>query len=169
MKKRLHISIAMGLLASGCANAPTHPSALPLCYHNKEYGLVFFLPPGWQGYSVLVQQWDGETYSPATDKTIVVGHGPMITLRHPRWQSSAPFQDIPIVVFTRDQWDALHHGEFWPSLFAGGMMDELWHNQSFVFSMSSRYNWGELGGSKEVADIVEQNHAANSVPRVFLQ
>jgi hypothetical protein len=91
----------------------------------------------------------------------------MITLRHPRWQSDAPFQDIPIVVFTRAQWDALNHGKFWPSLFAGGVMDELWHNQSFVFAMSNRYNWGELEGAKEVAEIIEQNCAANKMGHLY--
>ena len=142
-------------------------SALPIRYHNPQYHLTFLLPASWQGYSVLVQQWDGETYSPATDKTLVVGHGPMITLRHPRWLATAPYQDIPIVVFTRDQWDALHHGEFWPSLFAGGSIDEIWHNRNYVFAMSSRYNWGELEGSKEVAEIVEQSYAANKMRHLY--
>jgi hypothetical protein len=149
------------------AGGDSRLSALPIRYHNPQYHLTFLLPAIWQKYSVLVEQWDGETYSPTTDKTIVVGHGPMITLRPPGWQSSAPSQDIMIVVFTRDQWDALHHGKFWPSLFAGGMMMELWHNQSFVFAMSSRYNWGELEGSKEVAQIIEQNRAANKMRNLY--
>src|SRR5207249_7061859 len=38
----------------------------------------------------------------------------------------------------------------WPSLFAGGIMDEIWHNRKYVFAMSSRYNWGELNGRREV-------------------
>jgi len=33
-----------------------------------------------QGYSVLVQQWNGQT----TDKVVVPEHGPMIVLRHPQ-------------------------------------------------------------------------------------
>jgi len=91
----------------------------------------------------------------------------MITLRHPRWQASAPYQDIPILVFTPAQWDALHHGGLWPSLFAGGIMDEIWHNRKYVFAMSSRYNWGELNGTREVGGIVEQNRATNDVPRLY--
>lgn len=149
------------------AGSDSRLSTMPIRYHNPEYHLTFLLPASWQGYSASVQQWDGQTYSPATDKTIVVGHGPMITLRHPQWQSSAPFQDIPIVVFTRDQWDALHHGKFWPSLFAGGTIDEIWHNGDYVFAMSSRYNWGELEGSKEVAGIVEENCAANKMRHLY--
>ena len=94
----------------------------------------------------------------------------MITLRHPQWQVGAPYQDIPILVFTCAQWDALHHGEFWPSLFAGGVMGELWHSQRFVFAMSSRYNAAdEVRGWKEVAGIVEQNRPANNVPHLYAE
>jgi hypothetical protein len=157
MKKRLHISIVTALLASGCANAPTHPSALSLCYDNKEFGLVVFLPAAWQGYSVLIQQWDSET-----------GHGPMITLRHPQWKASAPYQDIPILVFTRAQWDFLHQGKLWPSLYAGGVMNVLWHNQTSVFGISSRYNaTDDVKGWNEVVEIVERNHAAHGMPPLY--
>ena len=158
----------MALLASGCVNAPRQPSGLPLRYHNARYDLTFFLAASWRGYSVLIQQWDGETYSPTADKTIVVGHGPMITLRHPQWQASAPYQDIPILVFTRAQWDALHHGKLWPSLYAGGIMEELWHNRKYVFAISSRYNADDsVNNWREVANVVEQNCAAHNMPRLY--
>lgn len=139
----------------------TAPFVLPLRYHNAKYDLTFYLPESWHGYSVLIQPWEGETYFKATDKTAVTEHGQMITLRHPQWKASVPYQDIQILVFTRRQWDALHHGKFWPTVFAGGAMDELWHNNTYVFGMSSRYNSGELNGSKEVAEIVGQNSAAH--------
>jgi len=141
---------------------------LPLRYHNARYNLTFYLPASWQGYSVSIQQVEDERYSPADDKQIAVGYTPMLTLRHPQWQATAPYQDIPILMFTRAQWDALHHGTLWPSLFAGGMMDELGHNHGFVFAMSSRYNADdEVSGWKEVAEIVKQNRAANQRRRLY--
>jgi hypothetical protein len=148
MKKILQISAIVALVVGGCSNSDTRnqPSSLPLRYCNAQYGLTFFLPASWRGYSALTQQWDNQMYLPATDKTIVVGHGTMITLRHPRWTPSKPYQDIPILVFTRAQWDDLHHGKPWPSILTGGMMDELWHNDQHVFGMSSRYNWPAGGG-----------------------
>lgn len=158
------------LLATGCGslNVPNHPSDLPLRYHNAQYGLTFFLPSNWQGYSVLTQQWNSERYSPAADKTVVADHGPMITLRHPQWEASALYQDIPILVFTRSQWDALHQGKIWPSLYAGGVMDEMWHNRRFVFGISSRYNANDsVKDWKEVADVVERNRAANDATRLY--
>ncbi len=91
----------------------------------------------------------------------------MITLRHPQWQASARYQDIPILVFTRAQWDALHQGKLWPSLFAGGIMDELWHNREYVFAISSRYNADDsVKDWREVANVVEQNCAAHKMARL---
>jgi hypothetical protein len=170
MSKILQMLAIVVVLTTGCGslNAPNQPSGLPLRYHNAQYDLTFFLPASWRDYSVSVQQLDDESSSPTEDRQILVGHTPMITLRHPRWQASAPCQDIPILVFTSAQWDALHHGKLWPSLFAGGVMDELWHNQSYVFAMSSRYNADdEVSGWKEVAEIIEQNRAANKMPHLY--
>jgi hypothetical protein len=154
------------LLVTGCGSLK-HPYDLPLRYQRPQYGLTLYLPASWRGYSVLIQEWVSETYLPAADKTIVTDHGPMITLRYPQWKAGAPHQDIPILVFTRTQWDALHHGNLWPSLYAGGAMDELWHSREYVFGISSRYNWGELAGSKEAAEIVERNRAVQSLPRLY--
>ena len=158
------------LLASGCTsvNVASQPPGMPLRYHDGRYGFTFFLPASWRGYSASVQQLKDERYSTAEDKQITCGYTPMITLRHSQWRTDAPYQDIPILVFTLAQWDALHRGELWPSLFAGGAMDELWHDHEFVFAMSSRYNGADdVRGWKEVAEIVERNRAANRVPHLY--
>src|SRR6266700_2210811 len=112
---RKHIKSLVWILfvcATGCGTTKitSQPSGLPPRYHNAQYGLTFFLPVSWRGYSVSVEQFEDTTYSAAEDKQIVVGHTPMITLRHPQWQTNELYQDIPILVFTRAQWDALHHG-----------------------------------------------------------
>lgn len=137
-------------------------------YRNVEYGFTFSLPSDWRGYSVSIQQLEDERYSPAEDKQMIVGHTPMITLRHPQWRANTPYQDIPILVFARSQWDLLHQGKLWPSFFAGGTMDELWHNQKFVFAMSSRYNTDdELNGWNEAKNIIQQNCAAHQIARLY--
>ena len=169
---RLRLSVIVALLTAGCASMDdaNQPSGLPLRYHSARYGLTFYLPISWRGYSVSVQQLDDVRYSPAEDRQVIVGHTPMITLRHPQRQAGTRYQDIPILVFTRAQWAALHHGALWPSLFAGGVMDELWHSQRFVLAMSSRYNAAdEVKGWKEVAEIVEQNRTANKMPHLYAE
>jgi hypothetical protein len=162
MKRFLCTSVVAALLLVGCSRltAPNPPSGLPLLYHNAQYGLIFFLPASWRGYTVLVQRWDGQTYSAAADKTIVTEHGPVIVLRHPQWKAGDPCQDIPILVFTRRQWDADKQGRF--SIGAGGMEYEIGHNPKYTFAIHSRFNWGESRGWKEAGAIVERNQAAGA-------
>lgn len=170
MRPRLQVSVIAALLTTGCCsmNSASQPSRLPLRYQDARHGLTFSLPASWRGYSVSFQELEDDTYSPVEDKQIIVGETLMITLRHPQWRGGAPHQDIPILVFTRAQWDALHQGKLWPSYYAGGIMNELWHNQGFVFAMSSRYNTDDaVSGWKEVAEIVERNRAANKMPEVY--
>jgi hypothetical protein len=163
----LLLPIVFGLLASGCESpkmAKAH-AGLPVRYHNAQYDFTFFLPADWKGYTISMQQSVDEI-STAGESSI--WRIPMITLQHPPAPDRIPFQDIPIIVFTRPQWDALHQGGPLPSLFAGGIMNELWHTQQFVFAMSSLYNANdEARGRKEVADIVAQNCAANKMPHLY--
>jgi hypothetical protein len=152
----------IGLITGCCGNLKdrTHPSGLPIQYYNAQYAFRFFLPKSWDGYSASTQQLNCTRYSPEEDKEILVWYIPVITLQHPQRESDARYQDIPILIFTRLQWDA----KVQPSCFAGGIIDELWHNEEFVFGLHSRYNADDgVRGWKEAADVVEQNRAANSM------
>jgi len=159
------ILLSLALILNGCSTA-THtlnasrPPDLPLRYQNTKYGLTFYLPASWKGYSLLLQEWQ-------TDTNLVDQGGPsergmMISIRHPQWTQSDPYQDIPIVVFSRNQWTALKKGGLWPNLYAGGVMDEMWHNDRYVFALNSRYTWGELKGWEEVTRIVSRNISLNA-------
>jgi ankyrin repeat protein len=89
----------------------------------------------------------------------------VIVLRHPKWRVDDPYQDIPITVFTRSQWESDQQGRF--GIGAGGFDLEMWHNQKYVFGMSTRYNAADgVKGWKEVADIVERNRVAIKMPRL---
>lgn len=157
----LQVLALAALLATGCAspNTAQPPSHLPLRYHNAQFGFTFFLPADWKGYSAFIEQWKGRSYLPAKNTTEVTARGPLIVLRHPQWRAEAPRQDIPILVYTREQWEAGTEDKAFP--YAGGVIDELWHNEHYVFALYSRYNWAELKGGEEVAKILEQNSAAN--------
>ena len=171
MKPRIILGFALvlsgGLL--GCSttvsnvssNALNHPSGLPVLYRNTQYDFTFFLPASWQGYSVLAQQWDGETSLPAVDRTAIVEHGPMIVLRHPQWKPDDRYQDITVLVFTRRQWDAEHHGKF--GIGAGGIVEEIAHNPHYVLAISSRFNGDEnVKGWEEAGRIVDRNKNINA-------
>jgi hypothetical protein len=161
MKSRLYTSAITALLLAGCEslNTPKHPSDLPVRYHNAQYEFTFFLPASWKRYSILTQQWEGHTYSAAVDKEAAIESGPIIVLRDPKWKADDPYQDIPILVFTRSQWEADKQGKF--SIGAGGIEQEVGHNRKYAFAIHSRFNWTESNGWKEASDIVGLNQAVN--------
>jgi hypothetical protein len=170
MKPKIILGLAVVLSGSlfGCSttvsnfssNAPNHPSGLPVLYRNTQYDFTFFLPASWQRYSALVQQWDGQTYLPAVDRGAVVEHGPAIVLRHPQWKPDDRYQDIPVLVFTRRQWNAEHHGKF--VIGVGGVDEEIAHNPHYVFAISSRFNADDsVKGWEEAGRIVERNRDVN--------
>jgi len=143
---------------------PKDPDAAanaPILYRNAQYDFTFSLPASWRGYSVMIQEWEGTTFV-ADDKERATERGPTIVIRHPQWKASAPYQDIPILVFTRRQWDI--HERKGIAIYAGGVEYEMEHNANYVFAIYSRFNLAEVDGWKEAQDIVERNQAANEPP-----
>jgi hypothetical protein len=170
VKSKLILGLALVLSGGlfGCSTTHDHLSGLPIHYHNPQYDFTFSLPASWRGYSVLTEQWDGGHYSPVLDDTVFTEQGQEITLRHPQWKTNDLYQDIPIIVFTRKQWDEEEQGKIWPNLYAGGVIDEMWHNRKYVFAISSRYNAAdEVKGWKEAADIIATNCAVNAMPQLY--
>jgi hypothetical protein len=84
---------------------------------------------------------------------------------HPQWQTNDLYQDIPINVFTHQQWTEEQQGKMWPDISAGGVIYELWDNRNYVFAMSSRYDaQDDVKGWQEAADIIATNCAAHPGP-----
>ena len=97
---------------------------------------------------------------------MVAEQGPIIILRPPQWKTNDLYQEIPIMIFTRQQWDEKEQGKFFP--YAGGMIKEIGHNQKFVFGLYSRYNArDDVKGWKEADDIISRNVAANQIPHLY--
>lgn len=164
MKRFLHLLILAAMpAATGCGslNTPKPLSDLALRYYNAQYDFTFFLPASWQGFSVLPGEWSGQKYIEATDKMVIAERGPEISLRHPRWQAGEHWQDIPIRIFTRAQWEEYHHGGGF-SVDVGGFEEEIAHNRKWVFAISSRFNADDsVPGCSEAGKFVEQNQTAN--------
>jgi len=173
----LSLSLVLSVELVGCSTATNHgnstvgdnPTGFPLRYCNSEYGLTFFLPESWRGYSIVTGQWEAEAYSPVADKLVAADHGPMIVFRNPKCKTSDPHQDIPVLMFTRSQWDAFHDGKL-GSLYAGGVIYEMWHNDKYVFGIYSRYNANDsVKGWDEAAAILTRNCAANEAGHLYAQ
>jgi hypothetical protein len=162
----LALVLSVGLL--GCSIVRHHPIGLPIHYHNTKYDLTFYLPASWRDYSVLTERWEGITYSPHKDQDVVLARGPIIVLRNPLWKTNDQYQDIPIYVFTREQWTDDKTGKF-SAEGAGGVIYELWHNAKYVFGMHSRtfgYN-EDLKDWRKTENIVDQNSALHAAPRLY--
>jgi len=156
--RRYHAVICLALLSlsalsSSCTQTAS-PSA-PIEYHNTEYGFSFALPADWQGYSIIVGNWTGDV-SDSSKGDVPALQGPLISIRHPLWTAQNPRQDIPILIFTHPQWDALQRGEFLVSA-AGVGPTELGQNANYAFALPPRYDYALLPGYEEVEKIMEGN------------
>ncbi|MFK7695152.1 WD40/YVTN/BNR-like repeat-containing protein [Paenibacillus sp. HJGM_3] len=134
-------------------NSPASADADSIVYTNAQYGFQFALPDRWKGYSIINNKWDGLAMDGDRGEK-VVETGPLITIRDPRWTAQTPRQDIPIMVFTLSQWNALQQGEFHIGA-APVAPSELGRNNTYVFALPARYNFAFPPGYEEVDQIME--------------
>lgn len=123
----------------------------PTVYQNKQYGFSFQLPESWTGYTVIYDQWKG--LAPDAASEVPVETGSLISIRHPHWTLEDPRQDIPIMVFTMSQWNALQQDEFSVGAAPVGPR-ELGRNSQYVFALPARYNFAFPTGYEEVEEIL---------------
>lgn len=133
----------------------TTPSTAPtetIIYENKQYGFTFSLPESWQNYQIVTDKWEGKSIE-SGETAKIVESGSMILFRHPEWTEENVRQDIPIMVFTIDQWNDLNNQEFAVSAAPIGP-SELGRNEQYVFALPARYNYAFPTGYEEVEDIL---------------
>lgn len=124
-------------------------------YKNAQYDFCFSLPASWKNYSIVTDQWTG--YNPGDPHPEKSGHqGPIISIRHPQWTKENPRQDIPIMVFTRKQWESLLKDEFHIGAAPIGP-SELGRNHKYVFALPARFDYAYPTGFEEVEQIVRNN------------
>jgi hypothetical protein len=123
-----------------------------LVYENTDNGFTFDLPESWKGYTIVTDEWQGTPPGSAD----IVQTGPQISIRHPAWTETTPRQDIPIMIFTTDQWDSLQNEEFHIGAAPMGPR-ELGRNSKYVFALPARYNYAFPEGFEEVEDILNAN------------
>src|SRR5215472_9143033 len=72
--------------------------------YQSAYGFCISLPESWRGFSVVEDRWKG--FNPRGEGPLVTG-GPLVRIRNPRWTENDRHEDIPIMVFTLEQWQSL--------------------------------------------------------------
>lgn len=156
--------LVFGISLFGCVNKKTSTTSVApgtneksdtIIYKNTQYNFSFTMPATWKGYSIVTDKWEGRALKgPESGK--IVQTGPIILIRHPQWTAQKPRQDIPIMVFTIGQWNALKNEEF--SVGAAPIPPtELGRNSTYVFALPARYNYAFLPGYDEVQEILAKN------------
>jgi hypothetical protein len=140
------IALVFLVVSTGPSIAATSTS---ITFKNTYYGFSFNLPSTWKNYYAVNTKWLG--YS--ANSVHAVTSGPVISLRHPLWTATKPRQDIPIMIFTSHQWNALTKENFHIGA-APIPPSELGHNSTYVFALPARYNYAFLPGYTEVAKIL---------------
>lgn len=129
----------------------TDPNTTSIIYKNTEYGFNFSLPKNWQGYSIVKDAWKGNLLTGTEAQS-----GPKLLIRNPKWTASAPYEDLPILVFTIPQWEAYLAEKFSVSA-APIKASELGRNNVYVFALPPRWDFDYSLDYKEAQDIIKEN------------
>ena len=129
------------------------PQRKDITYSNTEYGFEFTLPTSWEGYTIMTEDWQGIALT-GEKQGEVIETGIKLMIRHPEWTEDNPRQDIPIMVFTLDQWDKVSKEEIAVSAAPLGPT-ELGRNEGYVFALPPRYNFAFPTGYEEVDQILQ--------------
>ena len=123
-------------------------------YKNDEYGFSFALQESWKGYTIVIDKWEGFDVDRSSDTPSQLG--PIIKIRNPNGKEQNPYQDIPIMVFTLEQWQEVSNEKL--SVSAAPMPPtELGRNSNYVFALPARYNYSYPTGWEEVDQIMKNN------------
>ncbi len=134
-------------------------------YRNEQFGLLVELPDNWRGFTTNNQPEDiYDVTGTVTTNNGVVATFPTIQIRHPLFTLEKPQQDIPVMVFTVDQWEHIMAEEW----FVGAAPippTELARNSQYVFALPARYNYAFPEGHEEVEQILATSPVSAVEPR----
>lgn len=133
-------------------NNPAITADSSVLYSNADYGFSFSLPPGWKGYSIVKNTWEGNSLTTSSIKET----GPKIIIRNPNWTTALHYEDIPIMIFTLKQWDSYLAEDF--SVGAAPIRaSELARNNAYVLALPARWDFDYSKGFEEAGNILKSN------------
>jgi len=136
--------VAVSTQDAGSQSSRPAPISTPIVYRNTQYGFCFVLPADWKGYKIITEKWGTETDS-----------YPVLTIRNPKWTEDDPWQDIPIMIFTREQWEDQRDEYF---NVEGMGPTEIGRNQTYVFLQPARWiGFEDAKGADEVQTLMMQD------------
>lgn len=116
-----------------------------IIYKNDIYGFSLKLPLNWKGYTVVESDID---------------KGKKITIQYPPSISEVPHMDIPILIYTQEQWHTweLNNFEGYQTAAPIGPTKRA-ENLKYVFATAPRYNFSFQEGFEEVEKIIQDIQA----------
>lgn len=103
-------------------------------YRNQKYGFQLDVPESWKGYSAIEDLWEAQLI----DNPKIKFHGPKIIIRNPAWTEDRKRQDVPIMIFNKEQWQLVQSGSI--SLGAAPIgPSKLGENDRYVFALPARW------------------------------
>lgn len=126
--------------------AVAHPKTIE--YKNIDYGFSLTLPESWKGYRVLWSEWVGVVQRDDGGVAREL-RGPQLRIRHPQWTREHPREDMPIMIFTIDEWNqgpVVSPAPFGPT--------EIGRNKRYVFAVPPRWDYDFSEGWEEAEKIL---------------
>lgn len=122
-----------------------------IIYKNSQYGFELVLSDSWKGYSIINNTWNGFLANDSSKKF----QGPEIIIRNPNWTEGQPWQDIPVMVFTKDEWQQVQAENLNVSAAPIGP-SKLGENQNYVFALPPRWiGFTDALGQDEAVNITK--------------
>ena len=153
MTRKVFFGILLVAVAAGTAYFFLSVENRGIEYRNVVYGFSVSLPASWAGYTVSIDKWSGYATGDELGE-IPFESGPVVSIHNPKWTAEKLYQDIPIMVFTLEQWSSLGQEKFHIGAAPIGP-SELGHNEKYVFALPARYNYSFPPGYEEVEEILE--------------
>jgi hypothetical protein len=120
-------------------------------YKNAQYGFQLTFPESWKGYAVDETTWQGN----AVDNFNQKYSGPESVFKNPQTTPQQPWQDIPIMVFTPEQWQLVLQERLAVSAAPIGPA-EVGQNTKYIFATPPRwYGFTNAIGFQEAVEIVK--------------
>ncbi len=149
--------------ATNTTTATTTISTSSTVYTNNTFGFNVTLSKSWEGYTVSMDIWSGYKIDDQLgDKPYATGT--VISIHNPKWTEAVHYQDIPIMVFTTNEWNLITQEKM--SVGAAPIPpSELARNSKYVFALPARYNYAYPLGWEEVDQIIQSKTLTTFEPK----
>jgi hypothetical protein len=122
-------------------------------YKNNEYGFEVNFPDSWKGYTVENGVWQGQKVDGSGE--VGVYKGTLIIIKNPQSTQEQKWQNIPIMVFTKDVWQLVQSEKVAVSA-APIPPEKIGENAKYIFATPPRwYGFTDDVGYQEAVEIVK--------------